>query len=102
MAYPFPRWTFGRGERVFGMRPETLRVDPPGEGCRDALPSACGSTGESVLVTVRAGANRTTARACRYTDLDIDERIGSRVGETHVRPFERGSEARIDLPGNPS
>jgi len=85
-----------RGDVVLGIRPEDIEVVPPGQGDFDAPVFASENTGESVLVTVRAGAQRITAKADRYTDPAIDEPIGLKVDGSHVYLFDRKSEARID------
>ena len=90
-----------RDDLVLGLRPEDIRVVAPGEGDFDAPVFASENTGESVLATVRVGTHRITAKADRYTELDIDERIGLKVDGAHVYLFDRRTEARIDLPETP-
>ena len=85
-----------RADLVLGMRPEDLDVVAPGQGDFDAKVFASENTGESVLVTVRAGAQRITAKADRYFEAAIDEVIGMRVDPAHVYLFDRTSGARID------
>lgn len=89
-----------RGNLVLGMRPEDIQVVKPGEGDFDAPVFASENTGESVLVTVRIGSQRITAKADRYTNLAIDETIGLRVDDTHVYLFDSMSGERIDTPAN--
>ena len=81
---------------VLGIRPEDITVTAPGEGDFDAPVFASENTGESVLVTVRVGGRKITAKADRYTDPRIDETIGLKVDPTHVYLFDAATEARVD------
>lgn len=85
-----------RADLVLGIRPEDITVVAPGAGDFDAPVFASENTGESVLVTVRVGAQRITAKADRYTDLDIDTMVGLKVDDSHIYLFDRTSEERVD------
>lgn len=85
-----------RADLVLGIRPEDITVVAPGAGDFDAPVFASENTGESVLVTVRVGAQRITAKADRYTDLDIDTMVGLKVDNSHIYLFDRTSEERVD------
>ena len=84
---------------VLGIRPEDITVVAPGAGDFDAPVFASENTGESVLVTVRVGGRKITAKADRYTDPAIDETIGLKVDGSHVYLFDAATEARVELDG---
>ena len=85
-----------RAGLVLGIRPEDISVVQPGAGDFDAPVFASENTGESVLVTVRVGAQRITAKADRYTELGIDATVGLKVDSSHIYLFDRESEFRVD------
>jgi len=85
-----------RADIVLGIRPEDISVVQPGAGDLDAPVFASENTGESVLVTVRVGAQRITAKADRYTELGIDTTVGLKVDSSHIYLFDRESEFRVD------
>ena len=90
-----------RGSLVLGLRPEDVRMVAPGAGDFDAPVFASENTGESVLVTVRAGSKRLTAKADRHAGVGIDEVIGLKVDRSHVYFFDRDTEERWIPPGTP-
>ncbi len=85
-----------RDALVLGIRPEDITVVAPGQGDFDAPVFASENTGESVLVTVSAGARRITAKADRHARAEIDETIGLKVDAAHVYLFDRGTGTRVD------
>ncbi|MCC6304907.1 MAG: ABC transporter ATP-binding protein, partial [Rhodobacteraceae bacterium] len=69
----------GGGSRagiVLGIRPEDVTVGGPGSGQFDMEVYTVELTGESILVTARAGRTQLTAHADRHFRCEIGERVG--------------------------
>jgi len=73
---------------VLGVRPEDIGVVAPGDGDIDATVFAVENTGDSVLTTIRLGAETLVARSDRYLKTVIDERIGLRCSPDHLYLFD--------------
>ena len=84
-----------RDALVLGVRPEDLSVVAAGHGDFNAPVFASENTGESVLVTVKVGTQRLTAKADRYNKSQIDELIGLKIDPAHVYLFDKNTSARL-------
>jgi multiple sugar transport system ATP-binding protein len=84
---------------VLGVRPEDLQVVSPSEhGINLAAPIySVELTGESTLVTVRAGEGLLTMRADKNFGGDFDQMIGVKASRDRVFLFEQQSKRRVDF-----
>jgi len=80
---------------VLGIRPEDITVVDAGHGDVDASVFAVENTGDSVLVTVKLGDQKFTARGDRYLKCGIDEQIGLQINRHHFYLFDADSEKRL-------
>jgi multiple sugar transport system ATP-binding protein len=91
---------FVRGTRdgvVLGIRPEDVSVTAPGQGLFDMEVYTVELTGESILVTARAGKLQLTAHADRHYRCGIGDRVGIRFDPARAYLFDATSENRITL-----
>ena len=86
-----------RSNLVLGIRPEDIEVVAQGEGDFDAQVFASENTGESVLITVKVGTQKITAKTDRYASISIDEIIGLKINGSHAYLFDQESEARVNI-----
>lgn len=84
-----------RQDVVLGVRPEDITVVDTGNGNLDASVFAFENTGDSVLITVKLGDQKFTARGDRYLKRQIDEQIGLKVNEGHLYLFDAKTEKRL-------
>lgn len=84
-----------RAEVVLGIRPEDITVVDTGDGDVDASVFAVENTGDSVLVTVKLGNQKFTAKGDRYLKRNIDEWIGLQINRSHFYLFDAISENRL-------
>ena len=84
-----------RQDVVLGVRPEDITVVDTGDGNLDASVFAFENTGDSVLITVKLGDQKFTARGDRYLKRQIDEQIGLKVNEGHLYLFDAKTEKRL-------
>lgn len=84
-----------RSEVVLGIRPEDITVVDTGDGDVDASVFAVENTGDSVLVTVKLGNQKFTAKGDRYLKRNIDEWIGLQINRSHFYLFDAISENRL-------
>ncbi|MCB2109519.1 MAG: ABC transporter ATP-binding protein [Defluviimonas sp.] len=90
----------GGGNReniVLGIRPEDVTVGAPGSGQFDMEVYTVELTGESILVTARAGKTQLTAHADRHFRCEIGERVGMSFDVARTYLFDAKSEERIRL-----
>ncbi len=91
---------FAAGNRegvVLGVRPEDVTVTAPGEGQFDMDVYTVELTGESILVTARAGKLQLTAHADRHYRCGIGDRVGMRFEPARGYLFDEATEHRIKL-----
>lgn len=84
-----------RGKVVLGVRPEDISVVDSGQGNLDASVFAFENTGDSVLITVKLGDQKFTARGDRYLRRQIDEQIGLKVNDDHLYLFDAKTQKRL-------
>ncbi|MBC7432777.1 MAG: sn-glycerol-3-phosphate ABC transporter ATP-binding protein UgpC [Rubritepida sp.] len=84
-----------RGAAVLGIRPEDLRVLPPGQGDVAAAIYTVELTGEATLVTADVGGARLSARADRGFRAGIGSAIGLALDTSRLSIFDPGTTLRI-------
>jgi multiple sugar transport system ATP-binding protein len=84
-----------KADLVFGVRPEDVTLTDAGNGDFDARVFAFENTGDSVLVTVKLGDQKFTARGDRYLKRSIDENIGLQINPDHLYLFDQHTQQRL-------
>jgi len=86
-----------RADIVLGIRPEDVTVGLPGSGQFDMEVYTVELTGESILVTARAGKTQLTAHADRHFRCQIGEKVGMSFDVARTYLFDGKTEDRIRL-----
>ena len=84
-----------KNDVVLGVRPEDITVTDAGKGDFDAQVFAFENTGDSVLITVKLGDQKFTARGDRYLKRAINEHIGLQINDDHLYLFDKTTEQRL-------
>ena len=87
---------------VLGIRPEDVSVGPPGSGQFDMEVYTVELTGESILVTARAGKIQLTAHADRHFRCEIGETVGMSFAVARTYLFDAKTEDRIRSRNGPT